>query len=53
VRVYEVDRSTGRQLVLAECTDTLSLALSMGDGRLLRIQDAAEEAFTIEYRLEK
>ncbi|MHB1152849.1 MAG: hypothetical protein ACYCWE_09225 [Eubacteriales bacterium] len=53
VRVYEIDRSSGRQFVLAECTDTLSLALSMGDGRLLRIQDADEEAFTIEYRIEK
>lgn len=52
-RVYEVDRNTGRQTVIAECTDTLSLALSMGDGRLLRIQDASEEAFTVEYRLEK
>lgn len=52
-RVYEVDRSTGCQLVLAECTDTLSTAFSMGDGKLLRVQDAVEEAFTIEYRLEK
>ena len=56
VRVYEVDKSTGRQIIIAECVDStlsLSLSLSMGDGRLLRIQNAAEEAFTIEYRLEK
>ncbi|MDD4772891.1 MAG: hypothetical protein PHZ09_04720 [Eubacteriales bacterium] len=52
-RVYEVDRGTGRQLVLSECADSLSLPLSMGDGRLLRVQDAAQEAFTVEYRLEK
>lgn len=52
-RVYETDRSTGRQTVLAECADTLPLTLSMGDGRLLRIQDASEDPFTVEYRLEK
>lgn len=53
MRVYEVSKATGRQEVLAENVTEYALPLGMGDGRLLRVQPAEEEACTLEYRLEK
>ncbi len=52
-RLYAVSRETGRQSVICDCADTMDVTLAPGDATLLRVQDAAEEAFTIEYRLEK
>jgi hypothetical protein len=36
-----------------ENTDKLALTLAPGDAALVRLQNADEEAFTIEYRLSK
>lgn len=52
-RLYEVSRETGRQSVLADGTDAIEVTLAMGDAIVLRIQDAAEEAYTVEYRIDK
>ena len=52
-RVYEVSREDGLQYVVDDATETLSLHLEAGDAALLRLQPAAEEAFTLEYRLVK
>ncbi len=52
-RLYELSRETGRQSVICDCADTIDVTLAPGDAVLLRVQDACEEAFTIEYRLEK
>jgi len=52
-RIYEVSRETGRQSVLDDGTDRLTVTLAPGDAVLVRVQDAAEEAYTVEYRLEK
>ena len=52
-RIYEVSRETGRQSVLDDGTDKLTVTLAAGDAVLVRVQDAAEEAYTVEYRLEK
>ncbi len=52
-RLYEISRETGRQSVLCDSADTIDVTLAPGDAVLLRVQDACEEAFTIEYRLEK
>ena len=52
-RIYEVSRETGRQSMICEGTDKIEVTLAAGDAVLYRVQNAAEEAFTIEYRLEK
>ena len=52
-RVYEVSRDDGLQYVKNDSTDVLSLELAAGDAALLRLQPAADEAFTVEYRLVK
>ena len=52
-RVYEVSRKTGKQQVMLENTDTIRMHLDKGDAAFFRIQPAEEEAFTLEYRLEK
>jgi len=52
-RIYEVSRETGRQAVIAEDTESIRAELAPGDAVLYRVQKASEEAFTIEYRLEK
>ncbi len=52
-RIYEVSKTDGLQKVIADCTDKLELTLAAGDATLLRLQKAEEEAFTVEYRLEK
>ena len=52
-RVYAVSRKDGEQYVVADSTDQLQLHLIPGDLALLRIQPAQEEAFTVEYYLDK
>lgn len=52
-RVYLVDRDDGRQKLVKENTNEIFLHLKAGDARLLRVQPMKEEAFTIEYRLDK
>lgn len=53
LRLYEVSRETGRQHLLCDATDRIDLTLAEGDAILLRVQDAKEDPFTVEYRLEK
>ena len=50
-RLYEVSKVDGKQTVYAEATDKLALDLIPGGAILLRVQDAADEAFTCEYKL--
>ena len=52
-RVYEVSKTDGYQYVVEDNTNKLSVELSAGDMALFRLQRASEEAFTIEYVLEK
>lgn len=52
-RIYEVSRVTGQQEVLWDETKQINVTLAKGDAILYRIQPASEEAYTIEYRLEK
>lgn len=52
-RLYEVSRVTGRQSVLSDAADQIEVTLAMGDAIVLRIQDAAEDAYTVEYRIDK
>ena len=51
-RVYVVDRNDGEQKLMKENCSELVLELCAGDAILIRVQDAGEEAFTIEYKLE-
>ena len=50
-RIYEVSRVDGKQRVLHDATSTLPINLEPGDAVLLRVQCAADEAFTAEYQL--
>ena len=52
-RIYLVSKVTGRQELVCDSTKTLDVKLAPGDGCLYRIQNADEEAFTVEYRIEK
>lgn len=52
-RVYEVSREDGMQRVKHQSTNGLKLALTPGDAVLLRFQDAEDEAFLIDYVLDK
>ncbi len=52
-RIYRVSKQDGLQFVTADAADTLYVTLAPGDGALFRLQDAAEDAFTVEYRLQK
>ena len=52
-RLWEVSREDGLQHLAAERTGTLEVALEAGDMAFFRVQDAAEEAFAVEYDLEK
>ena len=52
-RLYEICRETGKQVPLCDKTEDLDLRLAEGDAVLLRVQDAEEEPFTVEYRIEK
>ncbi len=53
VRLYSVSRKTGRQTVIDGEWNAMTIELSAGDAALIRVQPAAEEPYTIEYRLEK
>ena len=52
-RLYLVDRNDGRQKLIKEGTKEIFCHLKAGDATLLRVQDMNEEAFTVEYRLDK
>jgi hypothetical protein len=52
-RIYEVSKKDGYQHVVADSAKQLSVDLIAGDMALFRLQRASEEAFTIEYVLEK
>lgn len=52
-RIYEISKKDGYQHVVADSTKQLSVDLIAGDMALFRLQRASEEAFTIEYVLEK
>ena len=51
--VYEVSKQDGEQYLCDEAVDGLSVCLEPGDLKLYRLQDAAEEPFTVEYYLDK
>lgn len=44
---------TGRQSVICDLTEQIKVHLAKVDAILYRVQPATEEAFTIEYRIEK
>ena len=50
-RLYVVDRTDGKQKLLEDSADKINVSLAEGDAILIRVQDAKEEAFTIEYSL--
>jgi len=52
-RVYEVSKEDGMQRVKQEGKDILKLDLASGDAVLMRFQDPGEEAFAIDYILDK
>jgi len=52
-RVYEVSEKDGMQRVLHENACEMDIHLKPGQARLFRIQDAAEEAFLMDYILDK
>ena len=52
-RIYEISKKDGYQHVVADSTKQLSVDLIAGDLVLYRLQKASEEAFTVEYVLEK
>ena len=53
VRLYSGSRITGRQELMDGEGTAFSFDLAAGDAALVRVQPASEEAYTIEYRLEK
>ena len=52
-RIYEVSRVDGYQDVIHDSVTKLPLKLAPAEAVLLRVQPAAEEAFTCEYKLAK
>ncbi len=50
-RIYEVSKEDGKQRVIFDSVNVLSVELNPGDAMLIRIQKADEEAFTVEYKL--
>lgn len=50
-RVYEVSDKTGTQRVIRNRSTGIRLDLAPGDAKLLRVQNAEEEAFLIDYVL--
>ncbi len=52
-RLYEVCKNTGKQLVVNDSTDSISVMLEPTDAVLYRVQKADEEPYDIEYMLEK
>ena len=51
-RIYKVSDETGTQSILRRKADGITLKLAPGDAALLRVQDAEEEPFLIEYVLD-
>ncbi|MBE6690070.1 MAG: hypothetical protein E7590_02145 [Ruminococcaceae bacterium] len=51
--IYEVSKKDGEQVLCEEAAMTLPVYLEPGDLKLYRIQDAAEDLYTIEYYLDK
>jgi len=51
--VYEVSKTDGEQYLISDSTQALNMHLIPGGMALYRIQPAEEEAFTVEYYLEK
>ena len=52
-RIYEVSKKDGAQYVVEDNTKKLEVELAPGDMVLYRIQPASEEAYAIDYILEK
>lgn len=52
-RLYLVSKQDGRQYVAEEETDKINVKLIPGEAVLYRVQKASDEAFTVEYRIEK
>ena len=52
-RIYEVSKEDGLQYVKSDSTNKIEVDLIPGDAVLYRLQKAEEEAFTIEYKLNK
>ena len=50
-RIYEVSKADGRQRVIEEKAEAICLTLAPGDAALLRLQDAKDAPFTVEYKL--
>ena len=50
-RVYEVSKVDGKQRVIADNVNAVSVKLAGGDAVLYRFQKASKEAFTIDYEL--
>jgi len=50
-RVYEVSKEDGKQRVINDGANEITVKLNPGDAVLYRFQKASEEAFTIEYEL--
>lgn len=50
-RLYEVSKVDGLQYVMCDRTDKIETTLAPGDAILCRLQNAEEEAYTVEYRL--
>ena len=50
-RIWEVSRESGKQKIVYDSTDKLSLSLAEGDATLLRVECAEKEPYEIEYTL--
>lgn len=50
--IYEVSKTDGKQSLISENASGISVKLGQGDAILLRIQDGAEEPYTVSYQLE-
>lgn len=53
MRVYEISAVDGLQKVYSETADSLAMRLKPGQARFFRLQNAAEEAYFVDYILEK
>ena len=51
--VYEVSKEDGEERFIYETASLINLDFEPGDLRLLRIQPAEEEPYTVEYSLDK
>lgn len=52
-RLYEVSKTDGLQHMKADSISKIDVTLAPGDAVLYRLQNSSEEAFTIEYKLNK